>query len=55
MLGRTISTKHLDNMLHLQDHQYGHRINTKMSSIAGHEYVQNNTSFPRSDKQNTAV
>lgn len=51
MLGRTISAKHLDNMVHLQGHQYGHRINTKIASVAGHEYVQNNTSFPRSDKQ----
>lgn len=42
VLARSISVKHLDNTLHLQD---CHRRNTKISSTAGHEYVQESTLF----------
>lgn len=53
VLARSISAKHLDSTLHLQDH---HRRNTKVSSVAGHEHRQERTSFPLgSDRRVTAV
>lgn len=40
-LAKSISAKHLGNTLHLRDR---HRANTKISSRAGHEYVQKSKS-----------
>jgi len=45
---KEVSAKHLDTMLHLQNHHYVHRINTDISTIAGHECVQMSTFFPSS-------
>lgn len=52
MLARSISTKHLVNTFHLQDH---HRRNTKISTTGGHEYAQRAPTFPLGSDRKTSA